>query len=571
MSIGSQVDAKKDSVSSVVPTILVAEVDKRSTVTSQGAIVEGDDAVLARLGYKQEFHRAFNPIEVFGLGFSIIGLFPSIASVLVFAIPNGGPVAMFWGWAICSFFLMFVALALAELGSSAPTAGGLYYWMWTFATPRWRNVLAWVVGYSNSIGFIAGLASVDWGCAVQLMAVVSIGNDTTFVPTTGQTYGVYVALLICHALVSSLATSVVARLQGIYIALNILLCFAIIIALPAATPSELKNTASFAFGGFSNFNGWPNGFAFVLSFLAPLWTIGGFDAPVHISEEAANARVAVPWGIISAVGIAGILGWAINVAVAFCMGTDLEAIMNSPIGQPMATILFNSFGKKGTLAVWSVVVFVQYGKKFLSSQHESDEYDSLCRFLMGSSTLTAASRQTFAFARDRGLPLSRYLYHVNSYTHTPINAMWFSAFIALLLGLLAFAGPNANSAIFGLGVTGQYTAFIIPIACRFAGGKKWSPGPFTLGRWGLPVALVAISWMTFSIIILAFPTSPMPGAPEMNYMIVVLGGWIVLCLAYYYFPVYGGACWFNGPLANIGQDGKVIAVDDREKVFKDTQ
>ncbi|OBZ78505.1 GABA-specific permease [Grifola frondosa] len=551
MSIDSQVGAKKDSVSSVVPTILVAEIDERSTVTSQGAIVEGDDAALARLGYKQEFRRAFNPIEVFGLGFSIIGLFPSIASVVVFAIPNGGPVAMVWGWAICSFFLLFVGCALAELGSSAPTSGGLYYWTWTFATPRWRNVLAWVVGYSNSIGLIAGLASIDWGCAVQLMAAVSIGTDTTFVPTTGQTYGVYIALLICHALVSSLATSVVAHLQGIYIALNILLCFAIIIALPAATPNELKNTASFAFGGFSNFNGWPNGFAFVLSFLAPLWTIGGFDAPVHISEEAANARVAVPWGIISAVGIAGILGWAINVAIAFCMGTDLEAIMNSPIGQPMATILFNSFGKKGTLAVWSVVVFVQ--------------------FLMGSSILTASSRQMFAFARDQGLPLSRYLYRVNSHTHTPINAVWFSAFIALLLGLLAFAGPSANSAIFSLGVTGQYTAFIIPIACRFAGGKKWSPGPFTLGKWGLPVVLVAISWMMFSIIIVAFPTSPMPSAPEMNYMIVVLGGWIVLCLAYYYFPVYGGACWFNGPLANIGEDGNMDAVEDEEKVFKDVQ
>ena len=56
-----------------------------------------------------------------------------------------------WQWAACTFFLMFIALALAELGSSAPTSGGLYYWTWTLATPRWRKVLSWVVGCETSV------------------------------------------------------------------------------------------------------------------------------------------------------------------------------------------------------------------------------------------------------------------------------------------------------------------------------------------------------------------------------------------------------------------------------------
>ncbi|KAJ8454180.1 hypothetical protein ONZ51_g13181 [Trametes cubensis] len=139
-------------------------------------------------------------------------------------------------------------------------------------------------------------------------------------------------------MMTSLATSVVARLQGVFVVLNILLCLAVIIAVPAATPAEFKNTASYAFGGFANFYGWPNGFAFILSFLAPMWTVGGFDAPVHISEEASNARTVVPWAIVSSVGIAGLLGWVINVVIAFYMGTDLEGIMANPIGQPMATV-----------------------------------------------------------------------------------------------------------------------------------------------------------------------------------------------------------------------------------------
>ncbi|KAH9855702.1 APC amino acid permease [Lenzites betulinus] len=495
-------------------------------------VLVSDEAALAKLGYKQEFRRAFKPIEAFGVGFSIIGVVPGISSVLVFSIPNGGPVAMVWGWTVCAVFLMFIALALAELGSAAPTSGGLYYWTWTFATPRWRKVLSWIVGYSNSIGLLSGVASIEWGCAVQLMAAVSVGSNEVFVPTTGQTFGVFAALLLFHAILSSLATSALARLQGLYVALNVLLCLAIIIALPAATPKEFKNSASDVFGDFSNFYGWPNGWAFILSFLAPLWTIGGFDSSVHISEEASNARVVVPWAIISTVGIAAVLGWVINVVVAFCMGPDLGAVLGSPIGQPMATILLNSLGRNGCLALWSFVIIAQ--------------------FMAVSSLLTAASRQSFAFARDGALPFSRFISRVNKRTMTPVNAVWASAIAALLLGLLVLAGPTTYTSIFSLGIAGQYTAYCIPILSRFLGGREWTPpGPFTLGRFGLPVAIVAVCWMVFSVIMLAFPTAPGPTAEEMNYMIVVFVGWITLCLVYYYFPVYGGVHWFNGPRTTV--------------------
>ncbi|CDO77529.1 hypothetical protein BN946_scf184912.g28, partial [Trametes cinnabarina] len=492
----------------------VSEVPVDTRYAYEERSVASDDAALANLGYKQEFKRDFRPLEVFGIGFSIMGLLPSIASVLVFAIPNGGPMALVWGWAICSIFLMSVALALAELASSAPTSGGLYYWTYTFAAPRWKRVFSWVAGYSNTMGLVSGLASIEWGCAVQLMAAVSIGTNERFIPTTGQT-----------------------------------LCLAIIIALPAATPPEFKNTASYAFGGFVNLSGWPNGFAFVLSFLAPLWTIGGFDGPLHISEEASNARTAVPWAIVSAVGIAGVLGWVINVVLAFCMGTDMESILENPIEQPMATVLFNSLGRNGTLAVWSIVVFMQ--------------------FLMGTSILTAGSRQTFAFARDGALPFSGFLYRMNKRTQTPANAVWASAFAAMLLGLLAFGGPTANNAIFSLAIAGQYTAFSLPIVCRFVGGCAWVPGPFNLGKFGLPVAVVAVAWMGFSVVILAFPNSPGPTANGMNYMAVVYAGWIILCLVYYYFPVYGGACWFKGPRVTLDVAkgaGIGLGMDEQEVV-----
>ncbi|TDL27161.1 amino acid transporter [Rickenella mellea] len=498
-------------------------------------IAAADEELLATLGYKQEFQRAFTPLEVFGIAFSIIGLLPSIASVLFYAIPNGGPAAMVWGWLVASFFILLVGMSMAELGSAAPTSGGLYFWTHSLSSPRCRNLLSWIVGYSNTIGSIAAVASIDWGCAVQIMAAASIGSNENFTPTSGQTFAVYAAIVLSNAVICCLATRVLARLQTLYVVLNVMLCFAVIIALPASTPKELKNSASFALGNFTNLNGWVPGYAFILSFLAPLWTICSFDSAVHISEEASNAATAVPWAIVMAIGVAGILGWAINVSLAFCMGTDLQALLDSPIGQPMATIFFNSFGQKGTLAVWAIVVIVQY--------------------MMGTSMLLAASRQSFAFARDGALPFSSYLYRMNSYTKTPVNTVWFTAIWSLLLGLLVFAGTQAINAVFSISVIALYVAYSIPIVARFVFDNEFKPGPFTLGKWGLPVGIISVLWMTFMGIVFLFPTTPQTDAPDMNYSVVVLGGVLILSLVWYYFPVYGGVHWFTGPVPNVDKRG----------------
>ncbi|GBE87110.1 Uncharacterized amino-acid permease [Sparassis crispa] len=495
------------------------------------AIAVADEELLASLGYKQEFRREFSGLETFGIAFSIIGLLPSIASVLFYSVPSGGPAAMVWGWLVASIFILFVGMSMGELASAAPTSGGLYFWTHSLSSPRYRNVLAWIVGYANTIGSIASIASIDWGCAVQITAAASIGSNANFVATDAQLFGVYIAILLTHAIICCFGTKILARLQTVYVIINVCLCLAVIIALPAATPKEYMNSASYAFGGFVNMNGWSDGFAFILSFLAPLWTICSFDSSVHISEEASNAATAVPWAITGAITIAGVLGWAINVALAFCMGTDLESIMNSPVGQPMAQIFVNSFGQKGTLAIWSFVVIAQY--------------------MMGSSMVLAASRQSFAFSRDGALPFSSVLYRMNSFTGTPVNTVWFSCICAGLLGLLAFAGSVAINAIFSLSVVALYVAYAIPIAARFLGDNDFKPGPFNLGRFSAPVAFISVMWMLFMGIVFLFPTSPQANTQDMNYAVVVLGGTLILSLVWYYFPKYGGVHWFTGPVPTI--------------------
>ena len=121
-----------------------------------------DEALLASLGYKQEFQCAFTPLEVFGTAFSIIDLLPSIASVLVYAIPNGSAASMVWGWLVANILMLSVGMSMAELASSTPMSGGVrlslflpvpifnhsvlaYYWTHTLYPPQ-SHLLAWIVG-----------------------------------------------------------------------------------------------------------------------------------------------------------------------------------------------------------------------------------------------------------------------------------------------------------------------------------------------------------------------------------------------------------------------------------------
>ncbi|KIM68947.1 hypothetical protein SCLCIDRAFT_1209167 [Scleroderma citrinum Foug A] len=502
-------------------------------MSRRNEITKRDEELLARLGYKQEFKRAFTPLELFGLLFSTVGLFPSMTSALVYSLPNGGPVAMVWGWVVASLFVLCIGMAIAELASAAPTAGGVYYWTHTFASPRWRNLLSWIVGYANTIGYIGGVASVDWGCAVQITAAASIGSGQTYVATNAQTFGIFIALLLSHSLVCCLATTFIARVQKLYITVNICLCLVVIIGLPVVTQKKNMNNANYALGTFANLNGWPDGFTFILSLIYPLWTIAGPDTGVHLSEEAMNAAVAVPWATISAEFIAGLLGWAINLSLAFCMDTNTEEILNSPIGQPMAAILFSRFGQRGTLAIWSFVVIAQY--------------------MMGFNLVVAASRKAFAFSRDRVLPFSSILSRVNKHTRTPVNAVWFVVVLAALLGLLSFAGSQAISAVFSVTVNALYIAYTIPIASRWLGGNNFKPGPFHLGALSLPISVIAVLFMTFMNIVFLFPITPNPSTTDMNYTVVVLGGVFTLSMVWYYFPVYGGVHWFTGPIRNISR------------------
>lgn len=309
---------------------------------------------------------------VSGIAFSIMGLLPSIASTLAYSIP-AGPAGLVWGWFLASGFIFVVGLAMADLGSAMPTSGGLYWWTHYFASPKTRNALSFLVGYSNTLGLVGGLCSIDYGFSLMFLSVIVIARDGNWTPSNGAIYGVFLACVLCHGVLASVLSKIMGKLQTVFVVMNMVLIFATIIALPIGM--KTRNSGAYIFGTTANLTTWPTGWAFMLSWLSPIWTIGAFDSCVHMSEEASNATRAVPYGILMSIGSCWLLGFVLCIVIAACMSTDLESILSSPFGQPMAQIYYDALGKDGTLGLMSLLFIVQ--------------------FLMGLSILVAASRQTW--------------------------------------------------------------------------------------------------------------------------------------------------------------------------------
>lgn len=121
-----------------------------------------DEETLAALGYKPEFKREFTLWTSFCVSFAVLGLLPSFASTLYFGMGYAGTAGMVWGWLIAMVFIQCVAMGMAEICSSMPTSGGLYYAAAVLAPPGWGPLAAWVTGWSNWLAQVTGAPSVDY-------------------------------------------------------------------------------------------------------------------------------------------------------------------------------------------------------------------------------------------------------------------------------------------------------------------------------------------------------------------------------------------------------------------------
>ena len=175
------------------------------------------------------------------------------------------------------------------------------------------------------------------GFSLMFLSVIVIARDGNWAPTNGIIYGVFLACVVCHGILASTMSKIMGKLQTVFVVMNFILILATIIALPVGKASG-RNNGAYIFGHVENLTTWHAGWAFMLAWLSPIWTIGAFDSCVHMSEEAANATKAVPYGILMSIGSCWLFGFILVVVIAACMSTDLSSILESPFGQPMAQV-----------------------------------------------------------------------------------------------------------------------------------------------------------------------------------------------------------------------------------------
>lgn len=176
--------------------------------------------------------------------------------------------------------------------------------------------------------------------ALMIISCVSIARDGAWSASRGEIYAMYVALILIHGFSGSFMGRIMPKIQTFCIYINIALVIATVIALPVGkvTRGGSLNSGNYVFRHIDNETTWPTGWAFMLAWLAPIWSIGSFDSCVHMSEEAMHAAKAVPLGIMFSAGSACVLGFLVLSVMAATMNPNVSQTINTQFGQPMAQV-----------------------------------------------------------------------------------------------------------------------------------------------------------------------------------------------------------------------------------------
>src|SRR5215218_5331451 len=372
----------------------------RTEAVDQSAYVD-DRKQLHTLGYAQELYRSMGGFQNFAISFTIISILAGCLTSYYIAFNQGGPIAITWGWLLVGGFCIIVALAMGEIASTYPTAGGLYYWASKLGGPAW----GWFTGWFNLVGQIAVTAAIGYGCAVFTTSLLNLLFDY---PNTIRwilfTYGV---ILFGAGLINMLKVPITGMLNAIsawWHMVGVLVVVGVLIIVP-----DHHKSIGYVFGetlnntGFSgqNFGDIVFFYVFLTGLLMAQYTITGFDASAHMSEETRTASRSAAVGMYMSVVVSVIFGFVLLVAVTLAIPSTQGAIDNL-----------------GFLVPWSWQESMnQTWAEFLLF------ICVIAQFFCVTASVTSASRMLFAFSRDRAVPGHQLWSRVAS-NRVPRNSVW---------------------------------------------------------------------------------------------------------------------------------------------------
>ena len=503
-----------------------------------------DMQLLHRLGYRQELHRRISGFTNFAVSFTVISILAGTLTSYYIGFADGGPIIMSWGWPFVACMCLVVALAMAELASAMPTAGGLYYWASKLGSPAW----GWFTGWFNLAGLTIATAAVGYGLAVFAVALGNLWFPATVHTTTGTIFLFYAVLLIIGGVINMFGISPVALINNVsawwHVAGTIIAAL-VLVLVPTHHQSvafvftKTLNASGFSGHGFSSLIFW---FVIGIGLLQAQYTIGGYDASAHMSEETRDASRKAARGVWTSVAWSGVFGWILLLAVTFAIpdvkGTlaagafDVQYIWQHALGSGWAEFLL------------FVVVVAQ--------------------FFCANADITASSRVLWALSRDRAVPFHRRLHRVNKWG-APAAAVWTIVAFDILWMLPTFWNATIGYLVAtSISVIALYGAYAMPIFLRLRQGRRFRPGAWTLGRHHIWIDLLALTWISVITILFIMPVTP-AGIPfragfswnVANYapltmvaLILLVGGWWVL----------SARRWFHGPVAQ-GSIAELEALD----------
>ncbi|XP_034691407.1 amino-acid permease BAT1 homolog [Vitis riparia] len=513
-------------------------------------VMDSGEKRLNELGYKQELRREMTLFKTLAISFSTMTLFTGITPLYGSSLLYAGPATLVWGWIVVTFFTWFVGVAMAEICSSFPTTGSLYFWAAHLAGPKWGPFASWCCAWLETIGLIAGIGTQAYAGSQTLQSIILLCTGTN---KDGGYYAprwlflcMYMGLTIIWAVLNTFALEVIAFIDIISIWWQVIGGLAIVIMLPLVALTT--QSASYVFTHFetaSESTGISNVvYAAILSVLVSQYSLYGYDAAAHLTEETKGADKNGPIAILSSIGIISIFGWAYILALTFSIQDPsyLYDRTNETAGAFVpAQILYDAFHGRYHNATGAIILlFIIWGSFFFG----------------GLSITTSAARVVYALSRDEGIPFSSIWRKVHPKHKVPSNAVWLCAVICILLGLPILKVNVVFTAITSICTIGWVGGYAVPIFARMVMAEKnFKPGPFYLGKARRPVCLVAFLWICYTCCVFLLPTFYPITWDTFNYAPVALGVGLGLIMLWW---MLDARKWFKGPVRNIDiQNGKV--------------
>jgi amino acid transporter len=507
-----------------------------------------DERRLAEMGYKQDLNRSWSGFSNFAISFSIISILAGCFTNFGAGFNNGGPISISWTWPILGAFILLIGFTMSELVSAYPTSGGIYWW----ASRLGGAKAGFFTGWLNLIGLIAVTAGVSYGCATFIDLTISTYSDS-YAGGYSLTR-VFITFLIVLAIVSVLnifSSHLMAVMNNVSVWWHVVGAAAIVLILVFVPDqhqsfsyvfTERFNNSGYSGGSTSSLSFW---FAVVpFGFLLTQYTITGFDACAHLSEETASASTAAAKGIWQSIFYSVLGGYILLLAVVFAIPDAKDGSPdNAGVGAGgVAYIFTQAMGNH-----WAAFVL------FISAS---------AQVFCATSCMTSASRMTFAFSRDGAMPGSA-IWQKLTAKRVPANAVMLVAVVSALVTAPALIKVNVGTAdaplilpiafyaVTSIAVIGLYLAFAIPIWLRWRHGESFEAGSWNNGskyKWMNPIAVAEIVIVSIYLMLPFVPgANPFSDSFEWKFMnyapVVTLGALLILVIWW----ELSAKKWFKGP------------------------